>query len=541
MNDKNTLRDDWEDRLAEQALGEVLGGKRPPDLSERILAAAQPIAAKRRPRARLALAASVLLSVGLAGGYAAYQKLYPFGSIEDGERFVASGQESRRSPRGPSNAPVRLDQVGGMDRRAPAISPRRKSPSQDAMKEKVALLVDEFNRLMDEHRYPEAEVIAKRAREVAPDEPIAKQISLMVKMVTRTRNVQDASDAKEERYRSGMMGMMDVDIAAIPFEDRKPYQFGPIKDWERLTKSRKQLGQNSARLDVASASGDPPILYPDPEVWQRFAERRKKYKTVDHDHGRAEQRLKQPISLNFRETALKKVAEEIGKLAQVEFRFDPQGLATEGIAPDTPISIELSQDVSVKSALHLILEPLHLGYVVDGGAVTITSETLADEGRGPGEGGDRYSRIVENPFLGAAENPLSTFSIDVDTASFAKVRRYLMQENMLPPPDAVRIEELVNYFSYDLPQPEGEAPFAAKLEAAACPWQPKHRLLRVSLKAREIAAEARPAANLVFLLDVSGSMEPDDKLPRVRRAMRLLAEQLREQDRVAIVVYAGSS
>jgi Ca-activated chloride channel family protein len=121
------------------------------------------------------------------------------------------------------------------------------------------------------------------------------------------------------------------------------------------------------------------------------------------------------------------------------------------------------------------------------------------------------------------------------------VRRYLLEENVRPPPVAVRIEELVNYFSYDLPQPEGEAPFAAKLEAAACPWQPKHRLLRVSLKAREIAAEARPAANLVFLLDVSGSMQPEDKLPRVRRAMRLLTQQLREQDRVAIVVYAGSS
>lgn len=154
---------------------------------------------------------------------------------------------------------------------------------------------------------------------------------------------------------------------------------------------------------------------------------------------------------------------------------------------------------------------------------------------------ESYAAIVENPFVKVVDSPLSTFSIDVDTASYAKVRRYLLEENVLPPPDAVRIEELVNYFSYDLPQPEGEAPFAAQLEAAACPWQPKHRLLRVSLKTREIAAEARPAANLVFLLDVSGSMQPEDKLPRVRRAMRLLTQQLREQDRVAIVVYAGSS
>lgn len=165
-----------------------------------------------------------------------------------------------------------------------------------------------------------------------------------------------------------------------------------------------------------------------------------------------------------------------------------------------------------------------------------------DEGRGPGQGGDRYSRIVENPFLKATENPLSTFSIDVDTASYAKARRYLMQNGVLPPPDAVRIEEFVNYFHYDYEPPKDEGkPFAAHVEVAACPWEMKHRLVRIGLKGREIDREARPTSNLVFLLDVSGSMTPEDKLPRVRRSMRMLVEQLGENDRVAIVVYAGAT
>ncbi len=165
-----------------------------------------------------------------------------------------------------------------------------------------------------------------------------------------------------------------------------------------------------------------------------------------------------------------------------------------------------------------------------------------DQGRGPGEAGDRYSRIVENPFLKPTDNPLSTFSIDVDTASYAKARQYLLQNGVLPPADAVRIEEFVNYFPYDYAPPKDEGkPFASHVEVAACPWQPKHRLVRIGLKGREIEREARPASNLVFLLDVSGSMEPDDRLPRVRRSMKMLVEQLGENDRVAMVVYAGAT
>ncbi|CAN5809551.1 hypothetical protein BH20VER1_BH20VER1_02190 [soil metagenome] len=151
-----------------------------------------------------------------------------------------------------------------------------------------------------------------------------------------------------------------------------------------------------------------------------------------------------------------------------------------------------------------------------------------------------YGRFDENPFLAAAAHPLSTFSTDVDTASYANVRRFILSGTR-PPKDVVRIEEMINYFSYDYPQPEGEAPFSIALDAATCPWTPEHHLVRIGLKGREIAAAQRGATNLVFLLDVSGSMMPANRLPLVKQAMRLLVEQLTAEDRVAIVVYAGAS
>ena len=151
-----------------------------------------------------------------------------------------------------------------------------------------------------------------------------------------------------------------------------------------------------------------------------------------------------------------------------------------------------------------------------------------------------YDHIVENPLLDAKSNPLSTFSIDVDTASYSNIRRFI-NEGSLPPKDVVRVEEMINYFSYDYAQPTDEKPFAVHVDLASCPWEPSHRLVRIGLKGREIATDKRGASNLVFLLDVSGSMEPTERLPLVKQAMRLLVEKLTENDRVAIVVYAGAS
>jgi Ca-activated chloride channel family protein len=163
------------------------------------------------------------------------------------------------------------------------------------------------------------------------------------------------------------------------------------------------------------------------------------------------------------------------------------------------------------------------------------------EGAGrDGGAGERYARIEENPFLEAARAPLSTFSIDVDTASYSNTRRFI-NEGQLPPRDAVRTEELVNYFSYDYPQPAGDAPFSVEAEVAECPWNTQHRLVRVGLQGRKVSTEQMPPANLVFLVDVSGSMNEWRKLPLVKSGLRTLAEQLSARDRVAVVVYAGSS
>jgi Ca-activated chloride channel family protein len=154
---------------------------------------------------------------------------------------------------------------------------------------------------------------------------------------------------------------------------------------------------------------------------------------------------------------------------------------------------------------------------------------------------ESYDHIDENPFLAARDNPLSTFSIDVDTASYANVRRFL-DEGQLPPPDAVRLEELVNYFRYADPPPADGQPVAARTEVGPCPWAPAHRLLRIGLRARALPpGEPPPPRNLVFLVDVSGSMDEWNKLPLVKRALALLAEQLTERDRIALAVYAGAA
>jgi Ca-activated chloride channel family protein len=151
-----------------------------------------------------------------------------------------------------------------------------------------------------------------------------------------------------------------------------------------------------------------------------------------------------------------------------------------------------------------------------------------------------YDRIVENSFAKATEEPLSTFSIDVDTASYANVRRFL-RSGQLPPPDAVRIEELVNYFPYEYAGPTGSEPFGFDLELSPCPWNAGHSLLRVALQAKRIPAAQIPPSNLVFLIDVSGSMEDENKLPLVKESLKLLARRMRAQDRISIVVYAGSA
>jgi Ca-activated chloride channel family protein len=156
------------------------------------------------------------------------------------------------------------------------------------------------------------------------------------------------------------------------------------------------------------------------------------------------------------------------------------------------------------------------------------------------EGREQYQKLADNPVHAVAETPVSTFSIDVDTGSYANVRRFL-NDGQLPPQDAVRLEELVNYFPYAYPLPKGDAPFGINTELATSPWNPETRLLRIAIKASDLRVEELPPANLVFLVDVSGSMDRREGLPMVQSTLKLLVEQLRAQDKVSLVVYAGSS
>lgn len=151
---------------------------------------------------------------------------------------------------------------------------------------------------------------------------------------------------------------------------------------------------------------------------------------------------------------------------------------------------------------------------------------------------EEYNYISENGYKTTAEEPLSTFSVDVDTASYSNLRRYINYGQEVPA-DAVRIEEMLNYFSYDYPEPKSDEPFSVTTEYSDCPWNEDNRLLLIGLKAKEIDFSHRPASNLVFLLDISGSMYSDDKLPLVQKSFTMLAENLTEKDRVSIVTYAG--
>ncbi len=153
---------------------------------------------------------------------------------------------------------------------------------------------------------------------------------------------------------------------------------------------------------------------------------------------------------------------------------------------------------------------------------------------------EAYEPIVENTFLTPMEQPLSTFSIDVDTASYANMRRFI-QQGQMPPAGAVRIEELVNYFRYDYPEPTDGSPFSVNIDVATCPWNSQNKLARVGLKAKTIAEDKRPPTNLVFLIDVSGSMAAENKLPLVKQALSVLVSKMGEDDQIAIVTYAGEA
>ena len=173
-------------------------------------------------------------------------------------------------------------------------------------------------------------------------------------------------------------------------------------------------------------------------------------------------------------------------------------------------------------------------------APTIADPEPSPPDQQPADALENETSPVENAFRTVLDHPLSTVSIDVDTAAYTHTRRFI-NNHQLPPQEAVRLEEFINYFTYDYPQPTDDVPFSITTELSTAPWNPEHELLLVGLQGKQVAREDLPPNNLVFLLDVSGSMNALDKLPLLKSAMKLLVEQMDERDRVAIVVYAGAA
>lgn len=187
--------------------------------------------------------------------------------------------------------------------------------------------------------------------------------------------------------------------------------------------------------------------------------------------------------------------------------------------------------------------PGNISYLSSNYSATQTPSGVAyigEEGLLQQSNTEEYARIYENKFLAVSDNPLSTFSIDVDTGSYSNIRRFLNQ-GQLPPADAVRIEEMINYFSYNYPNPIGEDPFSINIDAAICPWNKDHQLVRIGLQGKTLAQEEILPSNLVFLIDVSGSMDESNKLPLLKKSLKMMVNHLSEDQRMAIIVYADAA
>jgi Ca-activated chloride channel homolog len=213
-----------------------------------------------------------------------------------------------------------------------------------------------------------------------------------------------------------------------------------------------------------------------------------------------------------------------------------EGLTLSGVAPNLRVTLAAQPGVN-EAARRILLDGLDVGEVVadlrrNGKTVRWT--------RFDAPATESYAAIHDNPFKTVDAAPLSTFGVDVDTASYTNVRRFLTS-GQLPPPDAVRIEEMVNTFDYTYAQPDDGQPFSTSIEIAACPWKQENRLVRIGLQGKIVPQAERPSTNLVFLVDVSGSMKSQDKLPLLKQSMKLLVNRLDERDHVGIVTYASNA
>ena len=360
------------------------------------------------------------------------------------------------------------------------------------VQDKLAELVEQFNQKMEEQSYAEAEIIAKRAVELAPDNVTSRQLMLNAKFIRRYSNNQSLIASKEHGFLEKLESVDESSIRPATPPPNQPQtgklMFGVGVDSE--------AGMVGSLLPTNSPSTPPAAGGPGVTTGGR-------------------------VSLGY--TPLKK--NRTGMSGAYNESLHGRRSSVVGMSAPGVFSADLMTDIA--------------GRIEPGGTREITLRDSYRHRTGP-HNTEAYDKIIENEFKRVAEHPLSTFSIDVDTASYSMVRKMLTQGRM-PVPGAVRLEELINYFDYAYQPPTDGKPFATHVDAARCPWNEKHNLVRIGLKGRVIDKKERDPANLVFLLDVSGSMRPANKLPLLKDGMKMLVENLNAKDRVAIVVYAGAS
>lgn len=246
--------------------------------------------------------------------------------------------------------------------------------------------------------------------------------------------------------------------------------------------------------------------------------------------------------LNVKMKPLSDPLDEVVVVGYGTQKSETTGAAQQEVKKLTPLVVAADQEV--REARPLQAQKVSRMVVEESMAYTSADISLPPA-PAPGQGayypgGEEYAQIKENRFTSVSKDPLSTFALEVDGASYSNARRVINQ-GMKPEPDAVRVEEFLNYFSYDYPQPQGKEPLRISFEVGPCAWNTNHKLVKIGVKAREVASEKLPPANLVFLIDVSGSMNGANRLPLVKQSLKLLINNLRDEDRVAIVTYAGAA
>lgn len=369
---------------------------------------------------------------------------------------------------------------------------------------KLARAVTNFNSLMDQKRFEEANAVAKEVKGLAPQDPVAVTMELKSMFAIRNSQMDEAKSGKESNFYHTLQEV-ESSLANNPVANKENLDVDP-KNWQSLEKHRMQIAPQAA--DGQSGSGVRILSTQLSTVNQPVP---------------AIQSGEEAVALGGTVVSGRQINETDNS---VGFRYvAPAASSQEGLEL-AATSGKRMESLRRKAYPYFT----HRGPADFFGEASI--QKIASN--------ESYAPIKENEFLAAKESPYSTFSIDVDTGAYANIRR-MLHNNIMPPPNAVRLEELVNSFDYTYEQPNEEHPVAITLNGMPCPWDASHDLVRVGIKARDINAKDRPPTSLVFLIDVSGSMKDANKLPLAQSALRLLVNELDEGDRIAIVTYSSNA